>query len=457
MSKASRRIVGILMTLVMVFSVVNFGAVRTYAASAKVTLQGANQPTTITVGKKFNVKGKIVSNKKIKRVEIGIVKASNNKWTKYKYDNKKVNAKTFKIKKAASKLKFQKLSAGEYYYRIYVHTSSGVKTVMNTKFTVKKAQAASTASNTSSSSGSSGTSTANNTFENIIETIINFLTGGGPTNIRVTSYNCPVKYDFGTQFNVKGKITSEDVIKRVEIGIVVTGSNKWSEYKYDNAAVNANVFDIAAAASTLKFDKLPPGKFTYRIYVHTDKGVAIALNKDFEVNPTNTPQKAIAWATAIANNDKFTYGKGYGEYSQCCVCAGKTEKASDAQFTCMPFLAAAYAHGTGNLSLLNKGKAGYHYMHLNDKNFNANIGGVWFKVGLCKDLTIEDLMPGDVIIKWSDSDSSGHAWMYGGGDSIIEAVPADIRVLDSGAAAKLRRYGTTEGTPSKNYVMRFRG
>lgn len=458
MSKTTKRIAGILMTLVMMVSIVNFQAVSTYAASAKVSLQGANQPTTITAGSKFNVKGKIVSNKKIKRVEIGIVKASTNKWTKYKYDKKKVNAKTFKITKAASKLKFQKLSAGDYYYRIYVHTSSGVKTVLNKKFTVKKKATAAAAAPSNTPAPSNNTSTAsNNTFENIVETIVNFLTGTGQNNIKLTSYNCPVKYNVGTQFNVKGRITSEDTIKRVEIGIVVTATNKWSEYKYDNASVYSNTFDVGAAASTLRFDKLPPGKFTYRIYAHTDNGVAVVLNRQFEVNATNTPQKAINWAKAIAADNKYTYGKGYGEYSQCCVCAGKTSKASDAQFTCMPFLAAAYAHGTGNLDLLNKGKKGFHYMHLNDKNFANNIGGVWFKVGLCKDLKIEDLLPGDVIIKWSDNDSTGHAWMYGGGDSIIEAVPADIRVLDTGAAAKLKRYGSTEGTPSKNYVMRFRG
>ena len=37
---------------------------------------------------------------------------------------------------------------------------------------------------------------------------------------------------------------------------------------------------------------------------------------------------------------------------------------------------------------------------------------------------LEDLEPGDVIIKWSDHNNSGHAWMYAGGDQIVEAVPA---------------------------------
>ena len=73
---------------------------------------------------------------------------------------------------------------------------------------------------------------------------------------------------------------------------------------------------------------------------------------------------------------------------------------------------------------------------------------------------LEDLEPGDVIIKWSDHNNSGHAWMYAGGDQIVEAVPAKSYAnqiaVKSGAAAKLRRYGRSEGTPSKNYVMRYR-
>jgi hypothetical protein len=269
----------------------------------------------------------------------------------------------------------------------------------------------------------------------------------------VTGAVFPSKYSVGKACSVKGKIASRNVIKRVEIGIIVKATNKWSQYKYDNKAVNAKTFDISKAASALKFDQLPGGTFTYRIYVHTANGVTTLLNETFTVTPSGKPAAAIKWATMIANNDKFTYGKGYGSYFNCCVCDKKTEKSIDARFTCMPFLAAAYAHGTGNPKLMNKGK---HVMNLNDKNFQGDLGTAWFKLGLCKDLTIKDLQPGDVIIKWSDTNDSGHAWMYGGGDKIIEAVPAGIRVLNSGAAKKLKRYGTSEGRTGKNYVMRYR-
>lgn len=457
----------------MMITVVNFYTVGTYAAKidkkAKITLQSANQPTKITKGKSYTVKGKMVSNKKMKRVEIGIVYAKSNKWTKYKYDKKKVNAKTFNIGKAASKLKFQKLAVGTYYYRMYAHTKDGVVIVLNKKFTVVKPPAATTTTTTTnnSSSSSSANSSAANTSTTatqtttsssqgggLIETILDILNGSDKEdNIKLSNYNFPIKYNVGSKYTVKGKITSDNPIKRIEAGIVVTATNKWTEYKYDNKAVNAKSFDLSNVASTLKFEELPGGTFTYRIYAHTQNGVTTVLNKSFTVNPSNKANGAIKWATAIAADDKYTYGKGYGGYFTCCVCAKKTENKEDTKFTCMPFLAAAYAHGTGDSSLMNGGR---HIMNLNDDNFKGTLGKAWFKVGLCKDLSIEDLQPGDVIIKWSANNETGHSWMYGGGDKIIEAVPADIRVLNSGAAAKLRRYGTSEGTPSKNYVMRYR-
>ena len=439
MSKDTKPVFIIVIILIMMTTVVSFNSVETYAAKldtkAKIQLRGANQPTLITQGSSFLIKGKMVSNKKMKRVEVGIVYASTNKWTKYKYDNKKVKAKSFDLKRASSKLKFNKLSIGDYYYRIYAHTSDGVVIVLNKKFTVKKAP-------------------AKPSVYKVVVKIFNTITGKAQGNVVLSSYNYPIKYTVGSKYTLKGTITSDTIIKRIEIGIVVSATNKWTEYKYDNAAVNAKTFDISKVASTLSFDKLPGGTFAYRIYVHTKYGVVTVLNKSFEVKPSNKPKEAIRWASAIASNNKYTYGKGYGGYFTCPVCAKKTASKADTQFTCMPFLAAAYAHGTNNQKLINNGR---HIMNLNNDNFKGSLGEAWFKVGLCKDLKIEDLQPGDVIIKWSDNNDSGHAWMYGGGDSIIEAVPSDVRRLNTGAAAKLRRYGHSEGIPSKNYVMRYRG
>lgn len=438
MSRKITKLISIMMIMFITMSMIILETNESYAAGTKIVLSGVNTPTTIPLGKSYSIKGKIVSNKIMSRVEIGIVSASNvNKWTRYKYDNKKVNSKTFYIKYADSTLKFGKLPAGKYYYRIYAHVKGEkAKVLLNKPFTIEK----STSRNTANSGKKSGdTSKKTNTAAN---------------TIRLSGANYPTSYKVGSNYKIKGQIKSNTVIRRVEIGVIVTATNKWSEYKYDNKKVNGKYFDISKASSKLKFNKLPAGKFTYRIYIHTDKGVTVALNKTFVVKSSSKPKAAISWATKVANNNKFSYGKGYGSHSQCCVCSKRCNKKEDAQFTCMPFLAAAYAHGTGHPALVNNG---VHKMYLNDKNFKGGREDAWFKVGLCRDLKIEDLEPGDVIIKWSATDTDGHAWMYGGGDSIIEAAPADIRVLKKGAAAKLKRYGFSEGPTGKNYVMRFRG
>ena len=78
------------MTLAMAFGAINLQAVGSYAAG--VGLKSANKPTTITQGKKYTIKGKIVSDEKMNRVEVGIVSAKDlNKWTKYKYEMNYIN------------------------------------------------------------------------------------------------------------------------------------------------------------------------------------------------------------------------------------------------------------------------------------------------------------------------------------------------------------------------------
>lgn len=156
---------------------------------------------------------------------------------------------------------------------------------------------------------------------------------------------------------------------------------------------------------------------------------------------------ALAWARKIAADDSWTYGHGS---FKCCICNNMKIK----KFTCMPFVAAAYAHGGGDPIMMGNGK---HVINLHDGNFQGNLGKIWKKVGLCKNLTISDLRPGDVVIKWSSNNESGHAWMYGGGNDVIEATSgAGIRVK-SDAAQRLKRYGTKDGNTSKNYVMRYVG
>ena len=249
-----------------------------------------------------------------------------------------------------------------------------------------------------------------------------------------------VNLHYGSYTSEDGQVTEDKVVEQKipleEATQLLAAEEKKGDYEFLGWATKATgypeygnseeVLDLAAARETVDL---------YAVW-HGERA-----------------QHAIEWASEIAANNTFNYGKGYGGYFDCCVCAGRTSRKSDAQYTCMPFLAAAYAHGAEDPIMMSGGR---HVMNLHDGNFKGDLGKVWEKIGLCKELTIDDLRPGDVIIKWSASNDSGHAWMYGGDDMIVEAVPSDIHVLKKGAAAKLKRYGSSEGTPSKNYVMRYK-
>ena len=78
------------------------------------------------------------------------------------------------------------------------------------------------------------------------------------------------------------------------------------------------------------------------------------------------------------------------------------------------------------------------------------------KIGACRDLTVEDLQPGDVVIKWSDgNDNNGHVFMYVGGDTLVESTGggwgAGSIAVKSGAASRLRELSGNR----QNYVMRY--
>lgn len=408
-----------------------------FAASAKVKVTGGNAPTTLVQGKDFKVKGKIKSNKKIKRVEIGVTTKGGGKWTAQKYDKKNLNVKSFNISKANGKLKFHKLKAGTYIYRVYVHTSDKkVKTVINKKFTVKKKSVATVSNNAPSTT----------------------TTSSSENGVTLSNYNVPSTYQVGKTLNVKGTISAKENIKRVEIGIVFEPTNKWTSYKYDiNLVIPSKTFNIADAASKLRFDKIPGGKYRYRIYVHTASGVKIALNHGFEVKPSGKPLAAANWAVKIANDNSFTYGKVPATSRPGCYFCGtnqkKKPKGYEKTYVCITFAGAAYAHGAKDAEILKQCKSGKMTMYENNDNFSKF--GCWMKIGSCSELQVSDLQVGDVLIKWDNNNSTGHACIYAGGNKLVEAATPgftakSIKVSES-AASRLKSLSSNK----KNYVMRY--
>lgn len=414
-----------------------------FAASKGVSLTNYTKPQKIVEGNYFILKGKISSQKNnvyIRRVELGVVNYNTEKWTTQKFDKKNMNVKSFNIADADSKIRFGKLKAGKYLYRIYAHTSDGkVHVVLNTSFVVEKKKTQKT-STTKKSTSSSKKKTATN------------------VSIKIKGGNTPGNYKVGKKFNPKGIITSTRTINRVEIGIVVNATNKWTEYKYDKK-ISSKTFDISNAAWKLKFNDLPGGDYRYRIYAHTDKGATIVLDKKFTVTPSNKPMKAVNWAKRIANDNSFNYGKRPETNNVGCYFCGTNHrtkpKGYEKTYVCLTFLGAAYAHGANDPEILKKCQRGKMTMYSNNDNFNKF--SCWMKIGRCKDLKITDLQPGDVIVDWSSDNGDGHVWMYIGGDSYVDAAIggwSKQSIAIRGNASNYLKWCGKDN--SLNYVMRYR-
>ncbi|MBQ6621232.1 MAG: C40 family peptidase [Mogibacterium sp.] len=240
----------LLLALVCLFVALPCNTAEVHAAAATVSIKSYNTIPSCVRGESFTVKGKLTSNKKIKRVEIGIVNASTGKWVSgHKYD-RKIGEKTFNIKKASSALHVDTLPAGTYYYRIWVHpTGAKPKRMLNAKFTVAAPKTTLTE-----------------------QSVIRDLTLGG-------------------SFTLRGKITSNNKITRVEVGVVSAATGDWvPEIKYDNKKVNAKSFDLAKADPTVVFGGLPEGTYYYRIYAHTSLGgVKMLVNDVFRVIDPEKP------------------------------------------------------------------------------------------------------------------------------------------------------------------------
>lgn len=420
------------------------------------SLKSMKYPGTLTQGKTFSIKGKVKSSKKIKSITIGVTNASG-KWTSVKYTKNKINAKSYNLKKLDSKLKFGKLAAGSYCYRVDVSTTGGTRTLANYAFNVKANTAA-----TPAVSGSGNISALPSTGNKEVVTMIDdksFANAKVDDVVTLKGCNAPTSYKCGAVFTPTGTIESTEPIERVEMGVVFTATNKWTEFKYDKSGINSNTFDLKNSASTLKFNLLAGGEYKYRIYVHTASGIHIAMNHPFKVISSNRAMDAVNWAIQIANDNSFTYGKKPETSKVGCYFCGTNQKRKpkgyEKTYVCMTFVHAAYAHGAGDPEMLKDCKSGSHCISLTDTNFTRYT--CWEKIGRCKDLKISDLKPGDVLVMWSsNNDSTGHMCMYVGGDKLVEATgrgwTAESIAVRSGAASRLRSLGSN----SKNYVMRYR-
>ena len=180
-------------------------------------------------------------------------------------------------------------------------------------------------------------------------------------------------------------------------------------------------------------------------------------------------QGAVDWAIKIANDDSFNYGiKPIASDTGCYFCGTNGRKVRNSggdtryekTYVCMTFVTAAYAHGANDpevLELCERGST----LHSHDGLFDQV--SCFEKIGLMKDLTVDDLKPGDVFVHYDSTDGSvgGHMSMYAGEGRMVDASgggfdPDSIALRGEGSAQEYLGY-TWNHEPAQNFVMRYKG
>ena len=180
---------------------------------------------------------------------------------------------------------------------------------------------------------------------------------------------------------------------------------------------------------------------------------------------------AVEWAIKIANDDSFNYGikgshgdPGYASRCGCYFCGTNDTKVRlsgdsryEKTYVCMTFVTAAYAHGAQDPEVLkiceNGGTLDSH-----DGLFDQV--SCFHKIGLMKDLTVDDLLPGDVFVHYASDNQHGHMSIYAGDGRMVDASggsfkPDSIALRDEGSAERYLK-GTWNLEPEKNFVMRYK-
>ena len=96
-------------------------------------IKSVKAPSRVKKGKAFTIKGTVKSNKKIKKVTVQVLDSAGTAVLKA---SKKLNAKSYSVKKLDSKIKFKKLKRGSYTYQVIATDSVQTLTLVNKPFNV---------------------------------------------------------------------------------------------------------------------------------------------------------------------------------------------------------------------------------------------------------------------------------------------------------------------------------
>ena len=269
-----KKVLSWLLILCMVLTAIPFSMVSASAEEAtNISMSGMTYPSgTLNKGDLFVLRGTIFANKNIQRIEIGIVK--DGKWVAGHKVDQTVNSKSFNVlQKADLKIKFGDLSEGNYSYRCWVWIDGKSNRIFDKPFTVATGVPKITLSGVSYPSGT---------------------------------------LNKGDLFVLRGTISANKTIQRIEIGIVK--DEQWVAGHKVNQAVNAKSFNILQKAdSKIKFGDLAEGNYSYRCWVWIDGKSNKVFDHKFAVAAAKTGNNIVKYANSVVGKSKSQLGLG-GEW-----------------------------------------------------------------------------------------------------------------------------------------------
>ena len=185
----------------------------------------------------FDVKGVISSHYKITKVTVSII-SSKGKTAISK--SAKPNAKKYNLLKIDNDIKFGKLKAGKYTYKIVAKDGKKSKTLVSKKFTVSPS-----------------------------------------SKITISGATYPKELKQGQMFTIRGKITSNYSLKKVTAGVYTTsGKAKTTAAK---KLKTAKSYDVYGLDDDILFGTLAKGTYYYKVTAKNSKKTVTLLNKKFVV------------------------------------------------------------------------------------------------------------------------------------------------------------------------------
>lgn len=215
------------------------------AKGSGINIRNYYGPKNIYKGTPVYIAGTIKSNKKLKKVIVGVTDY------KGKYINGinvkvNLNRKSFNISSVDSKIKFGKVKPGIHYYKVEAKDSSKFKTLVKKKFTVS------------------------------------YISG---SKIRK-----PTSIKKGKGFFISGKVNSAIKLKTVKVGIADKNGD-WKKGFNITEHPSSKNYNMLKADPKIKFGKLSKGTYRFKVWAKDTSGKSnTVVDKKFKVCDTSKPK-----------------------------------------------------------------------------------------------------------------------------------------------------------------------